>query len=65
MTAAGALLTAEQRAEAVDIHFPPGATPTPDRGFRAHIFRFLAPRDQTSPDLEPAPREFYEAIPSP
>jgi catechol 2,3-dioxygenase-like lactoylglutathione lyase family enzyme len=58
LTAARSLLTAE-RADAVAIHFPPGATPTPDLGLRAHIFRFSHLVINVS-DLERA-REFYEA----
>jgi hypothetical protein len=57
MTAAGALIAAE-RADAVDIPFPPGETPNPDRGLRAHINRFSHLVINVS-DLERA-REFYE-----
>jgi catechol 2,3-dioxygenase-like lactoylglutathione lyase family enzyme len=58
MSAAGALLATE-RAAAVDIAFPPGETPTPERGLRAHINRFSHLVINVS-DLERA-REFYEA----
>ena len=58
MSAAGALLAAE-RAAAVDIAFPPGETPTPERGLRAHINRFSHLVINVS-DLERA-RGFYEA----
>jgi catechol 2,3-dioxygenase-like lactoylglutathione lyase family enzyme len=58
MSAAAALIAAE-RAAAVDIAFPPGETPTPERGLRAHINRFSHLVINVS-DLERA-REFYEA----